>query len=135
MKLFLMTWRQSQSYFSLSPHPDSFNSVVLSSFSNSKKAFLCYWPFCNSQHTFGLVPVHVNPTFQAYPQSPTSPPHSWGLNACNSIVCAVVHIYSYHFWINSRLLCFLTEHEEFSVSHLAHYLLCGKLVGVRENST
>lgn len=88
----------------LCPLIHSFNSVVLSSLSNSKKAFLCYWHFYNSQCRFGLVPVHVNSTFQAHPQSPASPPHSWGLNACNFIVCAVVYIYGYHFWLNCRLL-------------------------------
>lgn len=95
------------------PFIHSFNSVVLSSFSNSKKAFLCYWHFYNSQCTFGLVPAHVNPTFPAYPQSPTSPSHSWSLNACNSIVCAVVYIYGHHLWLNSSLLSVWLSIESF----------------------
>lgn len=70
----------------------------------------------------------LNPTFEAYPKSSTSSTQL--RNGCNSDMCVVVYIYRYHFWLNSRLLSVLTEHYEFSVSHLAHYLLCGKFIRV-----
>lgn len=74
--------------------------------------FLCTW-------ILPSMPTH---------KSSTSPLQGWGLNACSCMGCVVVYIYRYLFWLNSRLLSVLTEHEESSVSHLAHYLLCGKFI-------